>query len=335
MVLVRTGAQPGPYTVLASGNWSSWPGWPWDGPGEVKGAPRKWYNGANVWGFQGDHVCGTPQQFMAGLDRWPKPEEWVWCCAAWYSTPCVCLFPKPAPAVYVPAVSYALPEGAPIAPAWRSLVTLGLHPGGAPRSNRIRIFRSADQADAVGVDRLPLPLADHARRPDRPRAVGRRFSADQADAVGVDRLPLPLADHARRPDRPRAVGRRFSADQADAVGVDRLPLPLADHARRPDRPRAVGRRFSADQADAVGVDRLPLPLAGCQRGTADTKRIGREFRGIIRRRRFCDHALLFVADASRVESGLDDFGYGRAERHVRAQLLRGRTGMDHSAYRSL
>jgi hypothetical protein len=101
------GALPGPYTIFASGNWSSDPIWPWLGPGEIKGAPRPWYNGANPWGFKGDHRCGTDEQFAEGLPSWPAPTEWKWCCQAYSSNPCLCFRLKPAEETPVVAPSYA------------------------------------------------------------------------------------------------------------------------------------------------------------------------------------------------------------------------------------
>jgi len=90
-------AQPAPYTIFASGNWNELPEMPWVGPGEVKGAPREWVNGANLWGTVGDHVCGTAEQFAKGLDHWPTPAEWVWCCSPYFSQPSLCFFPPPKP----------------------------------------------------------------------------------------------------------------------------------------------------------------------------------------------------------------------------------------------
>lgn len=94
------GAELGPYTVLASGNWESDRVWPWLGPGEVKGAPRPWYDGANPWGFTGHGRHGTDQQYAHGLDHWPTAAEWVWHCKPWVSEVCLCvLTPKRVPVV--------------------------------------------------------------------------------------------------------------------------------------------------------------------------------------------------------------------------------------------
>jgi hypothetical protein len=79
------GALPGPYTRLASGNWSSWEGWPWVGVGEVKGAPRKYTKGENPYGLDGKKRCITDHQAIHGLPAWPTPGEWHWCCTPYVS----------------------------------------------------------------------------------------------------------------------------------------------------------------------------------------------------------------------------------------------------------
>jgi hypothetical protein len=123
-------AKPGPYTRLASGNWSSDPVWPWLGVGEVQGAPRTYYNGKNVWGFKGDHRCGTDTQFAEGLTAWPT--SWKWCCCPYVSAPRIGLMDPPAGAheQFLEAPYYAAPVE-PIAPTFphTSAVSLGFLPG--------------------------------------------------------------------------------------------------------------------------------------------------------------------------------------------------------------
>jgi hypothetical protein len=97
------GAQPGPYTVFASGNWSEDKNTPWPGPGEVKGAPRVWYDGKNLWGQSGTHRCGTDEQFRVGLDHYPTDAEWCWCCCPWNSRVRLAVQPPRAAAVLTPA----------------------------------------------------------------------------------------------------------------------------------------------------------------------------------------------------------------------------------------
>jgi hypothetical protein len=123
-------AKPAPYTRLASGNWASDPVWPWLGVGEVKDSPRTYYNGKNVWGFKGDHHCGTDKQFAEGLTTWPT--GWKWCCCPWVSSPRLGLMDPPAGAheQFIAAPYYAAPAQ-PIAPTvpHTSAVSIGFLPG--------------------------------------------------------------------------------------------------------------------------------------------------------------------------------------------------------------
>ena len=85
----------GSYSIFASGNWQDLKEGPWLGPGEVKHRARPWSNGANLWGFNGQHRCGTDQQFAEGLTAWPT--QWTWCCCPYVSLPCVCVQPPVGP----------------------------------------------------------------------------------------------------------------------------------------------------------------------------------------------------------------------------------------------
>ena len=153
------GAQPGPYTIFASGNYSEIPDMPWTGPGEVKHAPRAWYDGKNIWGNAGQHVCGTAAQFANGLDHWPTPAEWSWCCCPYVSLPCLCYFPPPpspkssspcvclSPRHFAEAVPHAyggLPVELAELPLWISRPCVCLEP--------------STVAAGVGVSR-PVPIA--------------------------------------------------------------------------------------------------------------------------------------------------------------------------------
>lgn len=88
------GCKPGPYTIFASGNWSSDPIWPWLGPGEVKGAPRPWNDGAPPYKVDGLHREGTDEEFAKGLAAWPVPADWTWGCAPWQTFAELCLCPS-------------------------------------------------------------------------------------------------------------------------------------------------------------------------------------------------------------------------------------------------
>jgi hypothetical protein len=127
------GAQPAPYNLFASGNWSSDPIWPWLGVGEIKGAPRTWYNGANPWGWDGSHFCGSKEAWEAGLDSQPGPQEWVWCCTTWPSNPRLCFLRTPATENPVVAPSYAepLPELPLFGRPWQSEACLCVLPSSA------------------------------------------------------------------------------------------------------------------------------------------------------------------------------------------------------------